>query len=369
MNAQTQPTLESAPVFETLRPHELAAAASAGVPWLWHGFLAPGKVTALTSQSKSGKTTLASLLFVRLQPGGQLAGLAVAPGRSLVVSEESKDDWDARCQRLGITQNIQFICRPFKGARPTPPQWFSLLHHLENVHRQEGLDLVMIDPMATLLPGHAESSPKHLLDCLLPLQELANRGPAVWLLHHPGKGLRPDGQAARGTSALGGFVDIMIEMSHFKRARSKDRRRRLCAYSRDAETPRHRVLELNSDGTDYLVRTDAAGTVLVAQWPEVHYILAHASDKLRQQTIQDRWPEDGAPPDQSTLLRWLTRATRQGLVQRTGSGHRGDPFRYWLAEREPLLWPGNDASEAEKQAWRERCAAAARAERNGAGPA
>jgi AAA domain len=34
--------------------------------WLWHGFLGPGKVTLLTSQWKSGKTTLVSLLLARM---------------------------------------------------------------------------------------------------------------------------------------------------------------------------------------------------------------------------------------------------------------------------------------------------------------
>jgi hypothetical protein len=29
---------------------------------------------------------------------------------------------------------------------------------------------------------------------------------------------------------------------------------------------------------------------------------------------------------------------------------------YWLPGHEPLLWPGNNASEEEKQAWRERWA-------------
>ena len=70
MNAPTQRTVEAPFAIETLRPCELAASASPGVPWLWHGFLAPGKVTALTSQTKSGKTTVASLLFVCLQGGG-----------------------------------------------------------------------------------------------------------------------------------------------------------------------------------------------------------------------------------------------------------------------------------------------------------
>jgi hypothetical protein len=113
----------------------------------------------------------------------------------------------------------------------------------------------------------------------------------------------------------------------------------------------------------YLVRTDAAGSVLVSTWPAVHYVLAHATDKLTRDAILTYWPVDGDPPDRSTLQRWLTRATDQGLICRAGSGYRGDAFRYWLPGREPLLWPGDHASEAEKQAWRERLAAHARAAR------
>ncbi len=48
------------------------------------------------------------------------------------------------------------------------------------------------------------------------------------------------------------------------------------------------------------------------------------------------------------------RATEQGLILRSGSGYRRAAFRYWLPGREPLLWPGDRASEAEKQAWRDR---------------
>src|SRR5437588_10375778 len=74
--------------------------------WLWHGYLGPGKVTLLTSQWKSGKTTLVSLLLARLQHGGQLAGLAVAPGKALIISEESETDWRPRCRHLGIHDNV-----------------------------------------------------------------------------------------------------------------------------------------------------------------------------------------------------------------------------------------------------------------------
>ncbi len=60
----------------------------------------------------------------------------------------------------------------------------------EALHRQEALDLVVLDALAPLLPGYAETCAPKLLDCTLPLQALANQGPAAWLLHHPAKDQR-----------------------------------------------------------------------------------------------------------------------------------------------------------------------------------
>ena len=82
-----------------LRPADLAAV-SPEKPWLWHGYLAPGNITLLSSQWKADKTTLASVLLARLKTGGQLAGLTVAAGRAIVVSEESREDWRRRSAYL-----------------------------------------------------------------------------------------------------------------------------------------------------------------------------------------------------------------------------------------------------------------------------
>src|SRR5262249_44299884 len=68
--------------------HEVVALPDIPVDWLWHGFVAGGNVTLLTSQWKAGKTTLLSLLLSRRKQGGQLAGLPVKPGKTVVVSEE-----------------------------------------------------------------------------------------------------------------------------------------------------------------------------------------------------------------------------------------------------------------------------------------
>ena len=70
-----------------------------------------------------------------------------------------------------------------------------------------------------------------------------------------------------------------------------------------------------------------------------------------------RLPSEDGKPDRATLWRWLKQASQQGVVSCSGSGHRGDAYLYWLPGREPLLWPGDSASEEEKEEWRERCKA------------
>lgn len=357
MNSTTQPLLAKSFTIQPLRPSDLANAAHQRLSWLWHGYLAPGKVTALISPPKSGKTTLLSHLLARFAAGGQLAALPVTTARVLVISEESASDWDARCRQLALGPNVRFLCRPFQGARPTDADWLALIAGVEALHREEPLDLVVIDALAALLPGYAETCAPKMLDCLLPLQALANLGPAVWLLHHPAKAKRADGQTSRGTGALTGFADIVMEMSCYRRARSRDRRRRICAYSRYVETPRHLIVELNAEATDYLVRT-AADTPAAQPWPAVQDILASAHQKLSQQDILKWWPEEEKCPDRTTLGRWLKRATQQGAIHCTGTGLRNDPVVYWLPEREPLLFPGHGASGGDIQAWKDRCTAA-----------
>src|SRR5205085_5387493 len=127
MNNEPPPSSSAAWALRPLRPGELAEAGGPPLSWLWDGYLAPGKVTALISPPKTGKTTLLSHLLARSAQGGLLAGRTVTPARALVVSEEAASDWDARCRQLALRQNVQFLCRPFRGARPTEAQWFALV--------------------------------------------------------------------------------------------------------------------------------------------------------------------------------------------------------------------------------------------------
>lgn len=353
MNVEIPPQPCDLPV-PLLSPTQLAAPDESAEAWLWHGYLGRGMITAFTSQGKSGKTTLASVLLARLAQGGQLAGLPLAAGRAVVITEESRKVWDQRCRRLAIGPAVRFLIRPFRGIRPSQAQWLAFVAGLSRLHEQERFDLLLIDPLAGFLPGNAENHAPAMLDFLLPLQQLAEAGPAIWLLHHPAKRRGADGQAGRGTSALAGFADILIEMRCVKRLRSLDRRRRLHAYARTDATPRQLVIELNAAGTDYTVPA-APDAATVRSWPEVEAILGRAVTKLTHREIVVNWPDDRPQPKRSTLYQWLRRATDDGRLCCAGAGDNTDPYRYWLPARSEMMMPDEGAGKEALNAWNQRC--------------
>jgi hypothetical protein len=313
--------------------------------WLWHGYLAVGAVTLLTSPWKSGKTTLVSALLRQMATGGELAGLAVRLGKAAIVSEESIVQWRLRKQKFGFGAHVCWICRPFRG-RPCPEDWLALLDHLGDLRREHGIDLVVIDPLAEFLPVRNEALAGGILDGLLPLQRLTTLGVAVLLLHHPRKQGRPDSRWARGSGALSGFADILIEMDYHvgpTTAVEPDRCRRVTAYSRFDETPRSRVIELVENGIEYRSLGDFAEAEFVSGWHDVQTILDEATKKLSRREILERWPAAKPRPVPETIWRWLDRAVADGLALHDGDGRRSSPFRYWNRsletkwEADPLL--------------------------------
>jgi hypothetical protein len=310
--------------YADLRPR-----AGAERDWLWQGYLLPGAVTLLTSQWKSGKSTLLAVLLSRLKTGGVLAGLPVRAGRAVVVSEEPPQLWWDRGLNLALDGHVQWFCKPFRG-KPTAEQWLGLLDQIGDMHDREPVGLLAVDSLANLAPMRTENDAAEVLRALAPLQRLSGRGLSVLLCHHPRKGPVVPGQAARGSGALPGNADISLEMYAVSRRDAQDRRRRLRAYSRYAATPPEWVIEWSADGADYLGLGPSAEPDFAAGWPVLRELLANAKGLMTRRAIFRAWPASAAAPAKMTLWKWLSRAVKEGHVLQHGSGTRRDPYQYSL---------------------------------------
>ena len=160
-------------------------------------------IALLTSQWKSGKTTLISVLLSRLGKGGVLAGQPVSAGRAVVVSEEDIGSWRERDQVLPLGDHIDWFFQPFLG-KATYEDWRALLEQIGRIHEEHPIQLLVIDSLANLSPMRSENEASEMLKTLQPLQALTSRGISVLVLHHPQKRTSLPGQSARGSGALSG---------------------------------------------------------------------------------------------------------------------------------------------------------------------
>jgi hypothetical protein len=317
-------------------PTEIALAepakSEAAVEPIWTGFLVPGQITLLTGMWKIGKTTLLSHLLAHRREGGTLLDRPVRPGTTVLVSEEDRSMWAHRNAKLGFGPNLGLFCRPFQ-ALPTMADFLALMDRLMELRASRGVDLVVFDPIALLLPIRNENSAVSMHRAVAPLRRLTDAGVAVLLSHHPSKkGIGKERQSSRGSGALTGFADILLELRLVSND-LHDRRRTLHCYSRNEGTPPVTVIELNREGTEYRVLPEESLTELPDYWPILQAILRDAPGKRTRKEILAEWGDDVPPPRPLTLWRWLDALCERELLVCEGSGNYKDPYRYGLAAK------------------------------------
>ncbi len=310
--------------------NEVAAMPESAGDWIWPGFISRGNLTLLTSMWKAGKTTLLAHLLSRRASGQPFIGLPLAPGKTAVISEESRGLWADRCRAFQFGGNLCLFPQPF-ARLPTSDAWRGLLLRVGQLREQHGIDLLVVDSLTHFL--RAENSGSGILELVMPVRELTACGMAAVLIHHPRK-CRPEaGLAGRGHGALHAEADISIEMRHAGGNLDSRARRFLCL-SRHAATPRHFLFELNAAGSDYTPLEIKEGADFAEHWNVLRMVLEDAPQKLTRQDILDEWPADFPKPAIQTLWTWLDRGVKDKLIQVEGSGRKNDPLRYWLAVAE-----------------------------------
>jgi hypothetical protein len=230
--------------------------------WLWDGYLPRGGVCVLSALPKCGKTTLLTHLLSALGAGGEFLGRAVLPGRAVVLTEEDKAVWAERQKRLNLGDQVALVIRPFLG-RPTADDWAAFLAGLAADLEADGRDLVILDTLADLWPVRDENHATDVTDALKPLRRLAANGRTVLCIHHVRKSGGDHGTASRGSGAIAGFFDVMLELG-YATGDPDGRRRKLVAKGRLDGIPPETLVEMSADGHGYRVvdeRSVVAGRV------------------------------------------------------------------------------------------------------------
>jgi hypothetical protein len=314
----TPPRATSAPsaTFALAALGDLLAEPEEATRWVVDGLLPAGGISVVAAKPKVGKSTLARCLALAVARGEPVLGRATTQGTVIYLALEEKRAEIARhfralgaCERDPIHVHV--------GSAPKEA--------LEALYRAvEALapTLVIIDPLFRLARLRDANDYAEVTRALEPLIGLARvSGSHLMLVHHSGKGERAGGDAILGSTALFGSVDTAILMR-----RAPDGTRTVESVQRYGEDMPPSVVTLDARGAVTLAgtvaerrETEAADAILAA--------LRAAPEPMSEEEIRE------ATGMQATLLaRVLRSLVADGAVARSGSGRRGDPYRYAPAE-------------------------------------
>jgi putative DNA primase/helicase len=325
-------TAKALPPGWTIRPLSELSAEGVSVSWLWGGYLAPGALTLYTGLWKVGKTTHLKYMLKSFGDGStHFCGQMVRPLRCLMVSEESQLLWAQRRDDMELGDNVDIINKPFT-VRPTLTEWVSFVAYVAEAARERKCDLVIFDSLYNLWGVKDENDAAEVLAALTPLNMLTAQGTSVLVIAHPKKGDAGEGQATRGTGAIGGYVDIILEMRRYDAPTKDDTRRVLTAYSRWDETPPELVIALDRESGVYTVegtkadaRTEDRLSVLLEMLPVEG--VGKTPAELRSEWVDERITR----PSEKTIRRDLDTAVTTGRVKSSGVGTKNNPVRYHRA--------------------------------------
>jgi len=301
------------------------------VDWVWYGYAARGHVTLFTGLWKAGKSTLIGHLLVQMAQGGSLVG-DVHAGKVIIVTEEGRTLWARRRDDYGFGDHCHFVLQHFL-AKPSQVEWDCFVADIAGLVRERGYSLVIFDTFGAVSPVTNENDAAETTASLMCLRRITDAGAAVLLVHHPRKGDASEGQASRGSGALPGFVDIIVELRRLDAKARTDRRRTLTSYSRFDETPPDAVIQLAENGCSYEYvgsRRDVSQTMRFAAIMDV---LPPQSPGLDVQDVRSRWGKEidhMDPPGERTLREDLRTGYVAGKWKREGKGKAGDSYRYYV---------------------------------------
>lgn len=198
-----------------LRSPELLKTPDPAIPYLaW-----PGLKTILSAREKCGKSTLALAGVVAATKGLPFLGEPTPKQRVLWLSEEAPAICIERCRLMGADHE-NLIVVPM-GQNPQA--------QLKRAVKRWTPNIVVIDTLFRFagVEGDAENDAGTWMPILLLFDEVTHSGAALLVLVHSIK--HSDTGEYRGSSAIGGFVDAILEM---RRPKDGERVRRLSGRGR-----------------------------------------------------------------------------------------------------------------------------------------
>lgn len=293
------------------------------VEWLWEPFIPAHRSTLLSAYLKTGKSTLVYGILAAIARGTPFMGYPTTKTNILLLAvEEHRQDIALRFSSYGIekdsdeAKSISVHVGSLESA-PTP--------ELETFIKERKIGLIVIETISRLLNVSDENSNSLVQNAFDPWLRLAGRNDAaILVVHHNNKGETQDVRSIRGASSYGAMVEQIIVM--WKQGDPGSRYRKLIIEGRYPQSPREFICEYTPE----------------LEWRSV----GRPEDQLVDVVLKEimNLLSDGFPRTRPEIARAIKRKENNVLkaltaplpdwCNRTGTGRRGDPFKYSIKEEQ-----------------------------------
>jgi hypothetical protein len=298
---------------------ELRTATPVEPTWLWAGYLAPGGVTMLAGKPKSGKSTLVCAVIEAVATdAGTFLGRSIGAGPVVYVAEEAAG---SLAHKLPATDRVRVLTRDAAWPRPA---WPALVTAAVAESARIGAVLLVIDALA-FWAGFTEGQEKDAgatQAAMGALTAATRAGLVVLLVHHQRKAGGEDGDAVRGSGAIFGAVDLLVELERCEGAATGQRR--LVAVGRWPSTPAVVVVEREPELGAWRVIGEAASRDEIGTLALREQVLRAVPEGDRGATLTELEGVIGVGRQ-----KWheaLVGLIAEGAVVRTGEGKSGHPY-------------------------------------------
>jgi predicted ATP-dependent serine protease len=291
------------------------------VDWIVSGLLARGCMTNLHGLPKIGKTSLVIALCAAILRGLPFLGLETKSCGILYGSEESSS-FRTAVERGGLLET-DLNLRIVPLAKVLDLDWEAIVALLASeCHLLSNPGLIIIDTLprfARLKTANAENDAAVMTEIYRPEQTLLNQNLAVLNILHARKS---DGEC-RGSNASQASCDVVLGLHRLPGNQQNKNLRLLKGFeSRFSEvTPEELVFERKDNLFVARGTSTAVAQTDVTEWLRENL----AATEAEAQTIEQLLKAGEERLSYATLYRVL----HGPGVEKTGSGKRGDPVRYF----------------------------------------
>ena len=311
---------ESSNLFRTAAD---LAEESTAADFLVKPYVLVGAVTELVAKIKAGKTTYVL---------GEIVHQALDKGPVVYLTEQPSVSFRVALERAHLLGRENLYVLRFNDVFGM--DWPGIASIAAEKCQQSAAVLLVVDTLSHFagLDGDSENDSGSAIACMKPLQVAAAKGIAVLTVRHERKAGGELGDSGRGSSAFGGAADTLLTLRR-PEGRARPTIRKIACVSRFEGLPAEAMYEYVDGhyhylGTESEVSEREAESVILANVPE---------SEEKAKTLDDLL--EGSEVARSTAQRVVKRLVGEGQLIHVGKGKKGNPFRYFLPEKDSAQTP------------------------------